>query len=84
MICLVLFVVYGPHTVEQYSMVCLTRVLYAVSLILIDGVQRFLRRNPRVLFALDVTLAVCSFQRRSCDSWTPRYLVWSMDLRAWP
>ena len=65
-------------------MVGLTGVLYAVSLILIDGVRRFLRRNQRVLFALDVTLAVCSFHRRSCDRWSPRYLVWSMDSRVWP
>jgi hypothetical protein len=36
-----------------------TNVWWACSLILIDGIFRFLLRNPRVLFALAVTLYMC-------------------------
>jgi hypothetical protein len=44
--------VYGSQTVLAYSASGRARVKYACSFILIDGIFRFLRRKPRVLFAL--------------------------------
>jgi hypothetical protein len=44
--------VYGSQTVLAYSTSGRARVKYACSFILIDGIFRFLRRKPRILFAL--------------------------------
>ena len=42
--------VYGSQTVLAYSTSGRARVKYACSVILIEGIFRFLRRKPRVLF----------------------------------
>ena len=51
--------VYGSQTVLAYSASGRARVKYACSFILIDGIFRFLRRKPRVLFALLVIEFMC-------------------------
>jgi hypothetical protein len=51
--------VYGSQTVLAYSTSGRARVKYVCSFILIDGIFRFLRRKPRVLFALLVIEFMC-------------------------
>ena len=50
-------------------------VLYACSLIDIDEIFRFLRRKPRVLFALFVMESMCWLQFTLSVMVTPRYLA---------
>ena len=58
-----------------YSTSGRTRVLYACSLIDIDEIFRFLRRKPRVLFALFVKESMCCLQFTLSVMVTPRYLA---------
>jgi hypothetical protein len=63
------------HTGLAYSTSGRTRVLYACSLIDIDEIFRFLRRKPRVLFALFVMESMCWLQFTLSVMVTPRYLA---------
>ena len=64
---LIFLVVYGSHTVEQYSRVGRIKALYAVSLAFGGQCRRFRLRKPKVLMALFDMLLTSSFQRRSSD-----------------
>jgi Zn-dependent protease len=66
---------WGSHTGLAYSTSGRTRVLYACSLIDIDEIFRFLRRKPRVLFALFLMESMCWLQFTLSVMVTPRYLA---------
>ena len=56
-----------------------TRLKYARVLIFGEEILTFLRRKPRVLFALDVILLMCVFHFRSEVKVTPRYSAFEVD-----
>ena len=56
---------YGSQTVEAYSSVGLTKVLYAFSLTDVETMFKLCRRNPNVLFVFPQMLLMWSLQRRS-------------------
>jgi hypothetical protein len=66
---------YGSQTVLAYSTSGRARVKYACSFILIDGIFRFLRRKPRVLFALLVIQVMCWFHCNLFVNVRPKYLA---------
>ena len=67
--------VYGSQTVLAYSTSGRARVKYACSFILIDGIFRFLRRKPRVLFALLVIQFMCWSHCNLFVNVRPKYLA---------
>ena len=74
----------GPHTVEQYSIVGLTIVLYAFSFSDWSLVLMFLRRNPSFLFALEAVFPMCSFHVMSFVMVIPRYSAEATSSRTCP
>ena len=72
------------QTVEQYSKFGRTSEIYAARLTSSLFIQRFLRRNPRVLFPFFTVLSIWNFHVMSCEISTPRYFVDSSQLSVWP
>ena len=70
-VCLMMRIPYGAGILHLWT----TRVLYACSLIDIGEIFRFLRRKPRVLFALFVMESMCWLQFTLSVMVTPRYLT---------
>jgi hypothetical protein len=63
------------QTVLAYSSSGCARVKYTCSFILIDGIFRFLRRKPRVLFALLVIEFMCWSHCNLFVNVRPKYLA---------
>ena len=63
---------------EAYSKCGLTKAWLACTLTVWDDNFRFLRKIPKVLFALLVMLLICLFNFRSSDIVMPRYLAESV------
>ena len=74
---------FGSHTVEEYSRVGLTMVVYDVAFTCLLHSPRLRRINPRVLLALLVVMSTCLCQVRSSLNVTPRYLLLSVVCRIW-
>ena len=66
------FLVWGSQTVDEYSRMGRTKVLYANSLTVLELILRFLRRNPSVLFALAEMFPMCSLHDRFLVNLMPR------------
>jgi hypothetical protein len=76
--------VYGSQTVLAYSTSGRARVKYACSFILIDGIFRFLRRKPRVSFALLVIEFMCWSHCNLFVNVRPKYLADITDYSVCP
>jgi hypothetical protein len=76
--------VYGSQTVLAYSTSGRARVKYACSFILIDGIFRFLRRKPRVSFALLVIEFMCWSHCNLFVNVRPKYLADVTDYSVCP
>ena len=69
------FAVCGSQTVAEYSRIGRTKALYAVSLVFLFPISRFLLRKPSVLFALLVMVSMWGPQFRLSCMLMPRYFV---------
>jgi hypothetical protein len=74
----------GSHTGEAYSKTGRTRVVWAVALVLVVDLPRFLLRKPRVLEAFTIVWLMCFVQVGSLLMVTPRYLPLSTTSRVCP
>ena len=64
----------GSHTVEQYSSVGVTGVLYAICLMSCVQPCRFLLKSPSERLALEHMVSMCVLNFKFVERWTPRYL----------
>ena len=69
------FAVCGSQTVAEYSRIGRTKALYAVSLVFLFPIFRFLLRKPSVLFALLVMVSMWGPQFRLSCMLMPRYFA---------
>ena len=69
------FAVCGSQTVAEYSRIGWTKALYAVSLVFLFPIFRFLLRKPSVLFALLVMVSMWGPQFRLSCMLMPRYFA---------
>ena len=74
----------GSETVAAYSMCGRTSVLNSFSFVELDRILMFLLPNASCWFALALILSTCFPQVRSFARVTPRYFVFSVDLRFVP
>ena len=65
----------GSQTVAEYARIGRAKAFYAVSLVFLFPIFRFLLRKPSVLFALLVMVSICSPQFRLSCMFMPRYFA---------
>ena len=71
------FIMVGSQTVEEYSSLGRTMVVYTAVFTEVEQSLRFRRTNPRVLLALFTVSSMCFLQVRSSLMVTPKYLLLS-------